>query len=107
MSGSYDSVHDCSSSAEFWAFKTGDLVRFSPSRRVWDYTDPWGYPVYAPSYKASDGAIGIIVERYKKYGYHSSVYYRVKWMDTMTFSNERHEDLSLISAATGPKITIE
>ncbi len=98
MSGSYDIQAGEATGSVTWVFKTGDLVQFAPSRRVWDYTDDFGYPVYAPAYQAGVGAIGIIVERYKKYGYHSHVYYRVKWTDTLTFSNERHEDLSLISS---------
>ena len=81
-----------------WGFKAGDLVRYTPSRSMWDYYDGYGYP-YFPENNHRLGVIGIIVERYEKYGYHSSLYYKVKWMDSKTFSNEKHEDLALVSAS--------
>jgi len=85
----------------------GDLVGFAPSRlRVWDY-DGYYYPHYPPmsSYaskvkRTKTNAIGIIVEIYEKYGYYSSRYYKVKWSDNGVFSNEKHEDLILISQNT-------
>ena len=107
MSGSY---YNASGSVKEWRFQPGDLVRFAPSRKVWDYTDPYGYPVYTPHYssrRTEVGALGIIVERYKKYGYHSHLYYRVKWSDSLSFSNERHEDLVLISSAHTQEPDIE
>lgn len=90
-----------------WAFKVGDLIRWAPSRKHWDYYDGYGnygYPyTNTPKHSEKIGAIGIIVERYEKYGYHSHMYYKIKWMDNRTFSNEKHEDLQLVSSAEAHK----
>ena len=108
MSGSSDTVDDVDS---VWGFCVGDLIRFAPSRRYWDYYydsyyDGYGYPYAGSASETEDsrvGAIGIIVERYEKYGYHSKVYYKIKWMDKNIFSNEKHEDLELISSSRKPE----
>lgn len=96
MSGSIDN-DKCA-----WIYKVGDLVRFAPSRRYWDYYDGYGYP-YASVENERVGAIGIIIERYEKYGYHSKLYYKIKWMDKNMFSNEKHEDLDLVSSSKPSK----
>ena len=107
MSGSSDIPED---DERVWAFCVGDLIRFAPSRKFWDhyydsYFDTYGYPYDAGSEaeKKRVGAIGIIVERYERYGYHSKLYYKVKWMDRGIFSNEKHEDLVLVSSSRKQK----
>ncbi len=83
------------------AYKVGDLVRFVPSRRVWDYYDPWGYRINTPS--ENQDCLGIVVYRYRTYGSYSQIYYRVKWIgiaSSSPVSNEKHQDLMLVSAAT-------
>lgn len=81
-----------------WVFGVGDLVRYTPSRSLWDYYDGYGYP-YTPYQNHRVGVMGIVVEKYQQYGSFASTYYKVKWMDSKTFSNEKHEDLALISRA--------
>ncbi len=79
----------------------GDLVGFAPSRiAVWDY-DGYYYPTYGrPSHSRNINTIGIIIEVYEKYGYYSDRYYKIKWSDNNSFSNEKHENLILISHGT-------
>ncbi len=96
MSGSIDNKE------AGWVYSVGDLVRFSPSRRYWDYYDGYGYP-YLDSENMKVGAIGVIVEKYEKYGYHSMHYYKIRWLDKFLFSNEKHEDLVIVSSTQGPK----
>jgi len=43
------------------------------------------------------------VYRYRTYGSYSQIYYRVKWIgiaSSSPVSNEKHQDLMLVSAAT-------
>ena len=97
-----------SSGTSYWVFYVGDLVQFAPTRLpVYDY-DGYYYPTMAPPTKepASEEerkrkAIGIIIEVYEKYGYHADRYYKIKWADNGSFSNEKHEDLILISQCKG------
>jgi len=83
-------------------FYVGDLVSFAPSRvPVYDY-DGFYYPTYTqpPPIKNEERerkAIGIVIEIYEKYGYHADRYYKIKWADNGALSNEKHEDLILIS----------
>ena len=104
VSGSYN-AYDWEEAEEesrlLHAYKVGDLVRFVPSRRVWDYYDPWGYRINTPS--ENQDCLGIVVYRYRTYGSYSQIYYRVKWIgiaSSAPVSNEKHEDLMLVSAAT-------
>ena len=101
MSGSCD-ISGSQKSA--WTFRQGDLVGFAPSRvRHWNYDDgymSYGLPVVPGpnrSKTSNKECVGIIIEVYEKYGYYSSRYYKIKWSDTAYFSNEKHEDLILIS----------
>lgn len=89
------------SAATGWVFYVGDLVGFAPSRfSTYDY-DGFYYPTYHRKRedvsKTHRGAIGIVVEVYEKYGYHAQRYYKIKWSDDGSFSNEKHENLILIS----------
>lgn len=84
-----------------WVFYVGDLVGFAPSRfSTYDY-DGFYYPTYhrrnKSTKKTQRGAIGIIVEIYEKYGYFSDRYYKIKWSDNGDITNEKHENLILIS----------
>ena len=72
---------------------------------MYDY-DGYYYPTYNPPLPVKDEererkAIGIIIEIYEKYGYHADRYYKIKWADNGIFSNEKHEDLILISHSKG------
>lgn len=95
-----------SSNASCWVFYVGDLVQFGPSRvPVYDY-DGYYYPTYSHTTVVKNSerekkAIGIIIEVYEKYGYHADRYYKIKWADNGAFSNEKHEDLILISHSKG------
>ncbi len=104
MSSSYTST---SSTGSIWIFFVGDLVSFAPSRvPVYDY-DGFYYPTYthvkqpATNEEREKKAIGIIIEVYEKYGYHADRYYKIKWADNGSFTNEKHEDLILISHSKG------
>ena len=104
MSSYYTSA---SSTDSGWVFYVGDLVSFAPSRvPVYDY-DGFYYPTYAhvnqpaTSEEKERKVIGIIIEVYEKYGYHADRYYKIKWADDGAFSNEKHEDLILISHSKG------
>tara|TARA_R100000700_G_C3162727_1_gene138465 strand:- start:990 stop:1325 length:336 start_codon:yes stop_codon:yes gene_type:complete len=105
VSGSYD-AYDWDAAAEEaatrYAYKVGDLVRFIPSRKIWDYYDPWGYRINTPSEHMD--SLGIVVERYRTYGSYSQIYYRIRWIDmgSVSMSNEKHEDLMLVSEAARP-----
>ncbi len=91
-----------SSGDSCWVFYVGDLVQFAPSRvPVYDY-DGYYYPSYNKSTIVKDEerekkAIGIVIQVYEKYGYHADRYYKIKWADNGFFSNEKHENLILIS----------
>ena len=68
---------------------------------MYDY-DGYYYPTYTHSTPVKDEererkAIGIIIEIYEKYGYYADRYYKIKWADNGALSNEKHEDLILIS----------
>jgi len=96
-----------STASSCWAFYVGDLVQFAPSRMpIYDY-DGFYYPTYVhTSFPVQEKerekkAIGIIIEIYEKYGYHADRYYKIKWADNGFFSNEKHEDLILISQCKG------
>lgn len=85
-----------------WRFCVGDLVGFAPSRiDVYDYGYDGYYPTYIPAKKDDPndktGLIGIIIQIYEKYGYYSDRYYKIKWSDNGSCSNEKHENLILIS----------
>lgn len=104
MSSSYTST---SSIGTCWIFYVGDLVQFAPSRiPVYDY-DGFYYPSYnhvrttIKEEEREKKAIGIIIEVYEKYGYHADRYYKIKWADNGSFSNEKHENLILISHSKG------
>ena len=81
-------------------------MQFGPSRvPVYDY-DGYYYPTYSHTTVVKNSerekkAIGIIIEVYEKYGYHADRYYKIKWADNGAFSNEKHEDLILISHSKG------
>ena len=98
MSGSNQQT---TSSHTGWNFNVGDLVGLAPTRvHLYDY-DGYYYPgVGRYGYKDREqrDVIGVVIEVYEKYGYFSDRYYKIKWFDNKTFSNERHEDLMLISA---------
>lgn len=102
MSGSYN-IEATGSAKTNWRFCVGDLVGFAPSRiDVYDYGyDAYYYPMHTPPKKETrnerDGLIGIIIQIYEKYGYYSDRYYKIKWSDNGNYSNEKHEDLILIS----------
>ena len=96
MSGSCELT---SSKETSWIFNVGDLVGIAPTRlHSYDY-DGYYYPgmTYKKDVNRLSGAVGIVIEVYSKYGYFSDRYYRIKWSDNKAFSNERHEDLFLIS----------
>ena len=86
-----------------WRFCVGDLVGLAPSRiDVYDYGyDGYYYPTYAPPKEEAPsdkaGLIGIVIQIYEKYGYYSDRYYKIKWSDNGNYSNEKHENLILIS----------
>ena len=75
------------------------------SRTDYHNYDGFYYPTYhsySPRHKLNKaGTIGIVIEIYQKYGYFSDRYYKIKWSDTGDYSNEKHEDLILISHYDG------